>query len=714
MSYTTPFGDLNRRGSSSSSTSTSRTRTRTFDGLRRTAARVTDLFVSAAAAASTSASASSLFASASASGSTNRPLLPREHDDAQILLSSSRDRNRRRRRRRRRLEREGEGEGEENNPRSRSDTESRSSSSSRAHEDDSRRSDGSGDLDEEEEIESLEDEESGEDMSPPSYASSSTSGGYSYSHGQFSRRIDPLLCLFVVIGIGWALGLLLLYPFPTTIPVFVGFMVILTSWTGLAWGRLIYALARRKEGLRTIYGRYSTRLKTFLILSTIFLSYMASLGLIVPREETPTLPTEIKGVHQKYFIAANLHDNEAVLARWSDQLVQLAFHLGREDVFVSIYESNSRDRTKSLLSVLNNTLTNLSISHRIVTAEDNKHWWPYQTSSERIAYLANARNKALEPIQSADDAVRIPDWEGYTKVLFLNDIWYSWQSMARLLDTKVEGEEDEEYDQACAMDFFASGLYDTWAARDICGTPLRVFWPYVKDSVTVKQIRKEEPFRVSSCWNGAVALKAAPFLYRRDGQAVQTMGNVSFSEGASVGTVDVEKNASGRVELGRKHMKRGWKMIDNSSYPISEFSPPLTTPLQFRTSNISACDHSECFLIGYDLHRLSASSSPSTSSSDLQQPGSAFETKAPRIYMNPTVKVAYEQNWYRWHNVILRIPVIKWWLKHWSRGYPLMFVDWIWEHFGRRRDYCTWAALSWHMPDRCPALPGAINRSWEQ
>ena len=30
--------------------------------------------------------------------------------------------------------------------------------------------------------------------------------------------------------------------------------------------------------------------------------------------------------------------------------------------------------------------------------------------------------------------------------------------------------------------------------------------------------------------------------------------------------------------------------------------------------------------------------------------------------MNPTVRVAYEDNWWKWHNVILRIPVIKFWV----------------------------------------------------
>jgi hypothetical protein len=53
-------------------------------------------------------------------------------------------------------------------------------------------------------------------------------------------------------------------------------------------------------------------------------------------------------------------------------------------------------------------------------------------------------------------------------------------------------------------------------------------------------------------------------------------------------------------------------------------------------------------------------------------------------------------------------------LAHWSRGYPLTLVDWIWEAAGRRRDFCTWAGLSPHLPARCPALPGAVDRNWDQ
>jgi hypothetical protein len=76
-------------------------------------------------------------------------------------------------------------------------------------------------------------------------------------------------------------------------------------------------------------------------------------------------------------------------------------------------------------------------------------------------------------------------------------------------------------------------------------------------------------------------------------------------------------------------------------------SPPLTDPIQFRTSGVDACDHSECFLFSYDLHRYYRATEAE---------------RRPRILMNPAVRVAYEQRWYHWNNVILRRPFIRWWL----------------------------------------------------
>jgi len=186
------------------------------------------------------------------------------------------------------------------------------------------------------------------------------------------------------------------------------------------------------------------------------------------------------------------------------------------------------------------------------------------------------------------------------------------------------------------------GLYDTWVARDVCGTPLRPFWPFVKDQATMSRVRDQKPFEVSSCWNGAVVFPAKPYIY----------------------SPPTPPTPPTTTNLRR----RGWKMIDNcsppppppppfrttsgvllmnssASYPDFRESPALNFPIQFRSSGIDACDHSECFLFSYDLHRLYPT-----------------RERPPRIYMNPSVKVAYQENWYRWHNHVLRIPIVKWWL----------------------------------------------------
>lgn len=150
-----------------------------------------------------------------------------------------------------------------------------------------------------------------------------------------------------------------------------------------------------------------------------------------------------------------------------------------------------------------------------------------------------------------------------------------------------------------------------------------------------------------------------------------------------------------------------------ATYPNSVSSPPLNTPLKFRSTGVEACDHSECFLFSYDLHRIHNT-----------------RERPPRILINPSVKVAYQRHWFRWQNTVLRVPMIKWWLgerlsllpdsviavlmqsEHWSRGYPFKLVDFLWEYGGRRRDYCTWAGLN--IPDRCPQLPGAWKMSWNE
>lgn len=163
---------------------------------------------------------------------------------------------------------------------------------------------------------------------------------------------------------------------------------------------------------------------------------------------------------------------------------------------------------------------------------------------------------------------------------------------------------------------------------------MRIVWPHVRDPVSAQRLREERNIEVGACWNGIVAFPAKPYLYQpRDDIYDQS-----------------EPSDSSRLS------KRAWRMIDNcestcpgSSSPAASYtglsgtqSPALTTPIKFRTSGIEACDQSECFVFSYDIHRL-------------------YPDRRPRIIMNPSVRVAYKKRWWLWRNVVLQMPVVKWW-----------------------------------------------------
>lgn len=85
-------------------------------------------------------------------------------------------------------------------------------------------------------------------------------------------------------------------------------------------------------------------------------------------------------------------------------------------------------------------------------------------------------------------------------------------------------------------------MYDTWVARDICGAPMRSFWPYVKDPESIKVIKAEKPIEVGACWNGAVAFPAEPHIRKI---------------APPVDSSDGEPQKRARLS------PRGWRMMDN-------------------------------------------------------------------------------------------------------------------------------------------------------
>lgn len=121
----------------------------------------------------------------------------------------------------------------------------------------------------------------------------------------------------------------------------------------------------------------------------------------------------------------------------------------------------------------------------------------------RIHYLAQLRNKALEPLWELAE-----HGEKFDKILFLNDVVFTFDDVLKLLQTN-EG----RYATVCSLDFESPpAFYDTFALRDSEGhVPLMQTWPFFRSAASRNAIITNRPVPVRSCWNGLIAMSAAPF-----------------------------------------------------------------------------------------------------------------------------------------------------------------------------------------------------------
>ncbi|KAH9942748.1 cryptococcal mannosyltransferase 1-domain-containing protein [Amylocystis lapponica] len=325
---------------------------------------------------------------------------------------------------------------------------------------------------------------------------------------------------------------------------------------------------------------------------------------------------------EKVFIAAAFFDNKDVLPYWSDTLLKVISFLGTANVFVSIVESNSVDRTRDLLRTLDSQLADASVRRRILLDDQTIQRPQEMAGNPRIEFLSAVRNRALEPLVEAG---------GFDKVLFSNDIFIEPESVIELLKTA-----DGAYDMACGLDFGQFGSYDAWVLRDRLGrltstlyahTFLRLpaccspthpsSWPYFLDAADYAAMQAEAPVPVFACWNGIAALQADPFL------PVALRANRTLSPHALPGALPATHPAAHDARL------RG---------P----SPALTPPVRFRASAPRECFSSECFLLAYDLRRQFA---------------------LERVFVNPRVVVAYAWRYYVWYKWVVRHWAVKWWVE---------------------------------------------------
>ncbi|MCJ1465501.1 hypothetical protein MMC07_004119 [Pseudocyphellaria aurata] len=307
---------------------------------------------------------------------------------------------------------------------------------------------------------------------------------------------------------------------------------------------------------------------------------------------------------QKVFIATTIYDKGGHLANgaWGKALLNLISILGRENVFLSIYENDSGPEANEALEDFKRQVP---CPHSLVFEEHLSHddmdhvTLPDGSKRvKRIAYLAEVRNRALRPLEQ-------PSAFKFDRLLFLNDVVFDpIDAVQLLLSTHANDLGKPEYLAACAVDFINPfKFYDTFATRDLEGYSMGVpFFPWFSSAgngVSRQDVLDgTDAVRVRSCWGGMVAFDAKFFQAR----------------GPDEDTAISTKSASTRT-------------VDAN---IASRSGHL---LRFRAEPDMYWDASECCLIHADLQTLSPS----------------YDKRHDfGIFMNPYVRVAYSSQTLWW------------------------------------------------------------------
>lgn len=220
--------------------------------------------------------------------------------------------------------------------------------------------------------------------------------------------------------------------------------------------------------------------------------------------------------NKKVFIAASLYDPGGKLTggRWAENVLQLIDLLGPDNTYLSIYENDSGVGGKDALDGFRERVP----CDNNLVFEDHLGWdnLPHVTIPDgtervnRIEYLASVRNRALEPLQTAQVK--------YDKVLYLNDVFFDPIDVLQLLFST----NNEDYRAACAVDFINPfKFYDTFATRDLggysVGIPFFPWFAYGGDSRSHQDVvQGKDAVRVRSCWGGMVAFDARFFQPQPD------------------------------------------------------------------------------------------------------------------------------------------------------------------------------------------------------
>eukprot|EP01112_Ceratiomyxa_fruticulosa_P007774 TRINITY_DN2019_c0_g1_i10.p1 TRINITY_DN2019_c0_g1~~TRINITY_DN2019_c0_g1_i10.p1 ORF type:complete len:370 (-),score=52.67 TRINITY_DN2019_c0_g1_i10:1180-2289(-) len=212
-----------------------------------------------------------------------------------------------------------------------------------------------------------------------------------------------------------------------------------------------------------------------------------------------------------FFFAVNFYKNEKILPNWMKEWGKIAKIIGPQRVFLSVYENDSKDKTKTLLREFQSFANSMGVENFFLLEEGVREKF-IKGKVDRITYLSGVRNKALQPLFEINGDAQ-GNWyqtarqEGQKVwVVFVNDIYFKAEDIFRLMTTR-----NMDYDMACGMDFYGT-FYDRWVTRDLNGDTWVAEYPYVRHPESQKLLKAGKPLDVISCWNGAVVMNSDPFL----------------------------------------------------------------------------------------------------------------------------------------------------------------------------------------------------------
>jgi alpha-1,3-mannosyltransferase len=217
-----------------------------------------------------------------------------------------------------------------------------------------------------------------------------------------------------------------------------------------------------------------------------------------------------------FFFALNLRDCLPLLPRLLGSIVEVISFLGSHRYALSIVEGNSADGTGEVLAALRQSMKTLGVPYYFSTSDINPQ------EGDHIA-LAALRNLALLPLVNSPEAGLSRYTGANTNVASSTNVAICPEAILELLHQRRM----LRADMVCAMDWTngpdTPTFYTVWIARGISVDPFfrvsadPVSWEYAHDIFwndhdTREQYMLHKPFQVFTCWNGAVAFTAAPFI----------------------------------------------------------------------------------------------------------------------------------------------------------------------------------------------------------